>query len=120
MGVRYRDIYIGLNFDVVVEITKSSAFPAAAASTWTWKLRMDKDRTAGGTPDLEHSADSKALSNGNLTITLTFNLTAAKTANLIGGQNQVDIVSDDGSGKVLPWPEARGVCDIIQPLGTVT
>ncbi len=117
---KYRDIYIGMDYDLVLVITKSIAFPAAAADgTWTWTLKIDKERTAGGTADVVHDADSAVLSNGDLTITLTFNVPKAKmVAPLEAGLNQIDIESDDGSDKVLPWPEARGPVRVLLPLGT--
>jgi hypothetical protein len=115
----YRDIYIGMDSDVIIRITKTLAFPAAAADgTWTWTIQIDKERVSGGTPDLTHDADSTVLSNGDLSIILTFNIPDTKTDDLLEGENEVDIVSEDGSGKDLPWPEARGIVDVMLPLGT--
>lgn len=116
--MRYRDIYIGLDTDIILEIEKAEAFPAGA-DAWTWTVKIDKERTASGTPDLSHDADSAVLSNGDKTITLTFNVPNTKTDDLEAGQNIVDIESDDGAGKELAWPEARGDVSVLQPLGTV-
>ena len=118
---QYRDVYIGLDSDVVVEITKTIAFPDAAADgTWTWTIKMDKERVSGGTADLSHNADSAVLSNSNLTITLTFNIPDSETDDLSEGENEVEIISNDGSSKVLPWPETRGLVDVRLPLGTAS
>ncbi len=117
----YRDIYIGMDYDLIVEIESSASFPDAAADgTWTWTAKIDKERNASGTPDLTHDADSASLSADKLIITLVFNITAAKTgaAAVTAGMNEIDIASNDGSDKVLPWPEARGGVKVLLPLGT--
>ena len=116
----YPDIYIGLDYDLLITLKlKTGTFPSGA-DTWTWKMLVDKVRQASGTPALEQEAASAVLSNGDAWITLSFSAAAAKTLLLAGneGENDLDITSTDSTPKTLPWPWVRGPIRVRRPLGT--
>ena len=106
MSPTYSDIDIGRNKDFTIRLVRTSAW-AAGATGWTWTLQIDDSRTSGGTPLIAHAADSAALSDDSLTLSLTFNLATTDTDNLTPGVYQADLISNDES-KTLPWPQARG------------
>lgn len=118
---RYPDIYIGQAWVVdSLRIRMSSAFPDAAGDgTWPWTVMVDKERVAGGTPDLSHVIDTVSLSEDKLTITLSWTAPIAKTEKVLAGGNIVEIKSNPGGeGEDRPWPDARGPVNAVIPLGT--
>lgn len=103
------------SLSVVVE--KSSGWPAAAATTWTWKLLFSRTEK-GGSADLELTASAAEIS--DTTITLTFAATPAQTAQLSGAGKitfHVDLQSTDADGIVSYYPTVAGTAAVRDATG---
>ena len=105
--------------DVTITITKSTGWPAAAASSWVWKLCL-ASRRSGGAADLELTASSKTI-NGT-SISLAFSASAAETATLPGSgskQFDVDLKSTDGA-EVSIWDALQGKAKVRDAAGAAS